>query len=875
MKNLTSNQIRRLFLDFFKEKNHQEYPSKSLVPVNDPTLLWINSGVATLKKYFDGREVPENPRMANSQKCIRTNDIDNVGVTARHHTFFEMLGNFSIGDYFKQEAILWAWEFLTSEKWLGLDKAKLYVTVYPTDEEAFRIWNKEVGLPETHIVRFEKNFWEIGEGPSGPNTEIFYDRGREYEFDTPKEEMFPGGENERYLEIWNLVFSQYNADPNIPREEYKELPNKNIDTGMGLERLVSVIQNAPTNYETDLFMPIIQAVEAISGYKYLDNVDQTIAFRVIADHLRAATFAISDGALPSNEGRGYIIRRLIRRAIKFARKLGINKPFMKDFVGVVAEIMKDYYPEINEKKDFISRIIVSEEQRFFNTLNDGLNILNEVIKNSKDKTIDGKTAFKLYDTFGFPIELTEEYAYEAGLTVDIEGFNKELEAQRERARSAREEVDSMQSQNEALMNLKVDSKFVGYNTLITTSKVIAIIKDGVLVNETSESAQIITSETPFYAESGGQAADTGKIHNDEFEATVVDVQRAPNGQHLHTIKTLRGSIKINSELNLSVDNSHRDEITKNHTATHLLHKALKIVLGEHVNQAGAYKTYEKLRFDFTHMSALTDEEISKVEEIVNENIWRGIKLTIEEMPIDKAKAMGATALFGEKYGNVVRVVQAGDFSIELCGGTHVKDTSSIGLFKILSESGIGAGVRRIEAVTSKNAYRYMQEYQNKVSNICSIVKAKEKEVIMRVNSLVEDNKELLRNNESLSAKLSSMKSKDLINSIEEINGFSILRANIPNTNMNNLRNMVDDFKNKLKSAIIVLASPIDDKVSIVVGVTDDYIKRGAHAGKIIKEVASICNGGGGGRPDMAQAGGKSPEKVNEAIKHVENIVKSL
>lgn len=877
MKELTGSQLRKLFLDFFEEKGHEVYPSKSLVPVDDPTLLWINSGVATLKKYFDGREVPKNPRITNSQKSIRTNDIENVGKTARHHTFFEMLGNFSIGDYFKEEAIVYAWEFLTSPKWVGFDPNKLYITVYPQDEEAYNIWTKKVGIPEDHMVRFEKNYWEIGEGPAGPNTEIFYDRGKEYEFDTPKEELFAGGENERYLEVWNLVFSQYNANPELSREEYPELPSKNIDTGMGLERMLSVIQDAPTNYDTDLFLPIIKKVEEISGHKYLNSRQENEAFRVIADHIRTATFAICDGALPANEGRGYVIRRLIRRAVKFARILDINRPFMKELVPVVVEIMKDFYTELELKIDLVSKVIESEEVRFFNTLNDGLNILNEVIKKSETNIIDGQTAFKLYDTYGFPIELTEEYALEAKFKVDIDAFKMLLEEQRNRARAAREEVDSMQTQNELLLNLKVESKFIGYNNLEKTSNVVTIINENELVEKATVNniVTLVVEETPFYAESGGQVSDKGIIKSNNFEGIVTEVKKAPNGQHIHIVTINQGELNLNDEVELLVNNEFRNRVMKNHTATHLLHKALKQVLGEHVNQAGSLVTDDKLRFDFTHMSALKEEELSEIENIVNNNVWNNLKVTMNEMPIADARALGATALFGEKYGDVVRVVQAGDFSIELCGGTHVENTSSIGLFKVLTETGIGAGIRRIEAVTAEHAFKAMNSYKEKIDEIRSFVKAKENDVVSRVHNLVVELKEAQRTNESLNSKLSNYKTKELINNVEEINGFNTLRAFIPNTDINNLRTIVDDFKANQKSGIIVLASNNDDKVTIIAGVTEDYIKKGAHAGKIVKELAAICHGGGGGRPDLAQAGGKDTSKINDAISHVETIVSGL
>ncbi|MCD4926053.1 alanine--tRNA ligase, partial [Enterococcus faecalis] len=673
MKELTSSQVRQMYLDFFKSKGHSVEPSASLVPVNDPTLLWINSGVATLKKYFDGSVVPENPRITNAQKSIRTNDIENVGKTARHHTMFEMLGNFSIGDYFKNEAIHWAWEFLTGAEWLAFDPEKLYVTVYPKDTEAKRIWRDEVGLSEDHIIDVEDNFWDIGAGPSGPDTEIFYDRGEEF-LDIPEDdpENYPGGENERYLEIWNLVFSEFN---HTPEDTYEPLPHKNIDTGMGLERVVSIIQDAPTNFETDLFMPIIHAVEALgTNVKYGDAPQTDVSFKVIADHIRALSFAIGDGALPSNEGRGYVLRRLLRRAVMHGKKLGINEAFLYKLVPVVGEIMVSYYPEVLQQKDFIEKVVRTEEERFHETINEGLSMLNEVIKEVKDAkgdTLDGKIIFKLYDTFGFPVELTEEVAEDEGLKVDHAGFETEMEAQRERARSARSKETSMGVQSALLTDIKVESKFVGYTELTHDSELFVIIQGDALVNEASAgTAELIFAETPFYAEMGGQIADRGYVKNTagEVVANVVDVKKAPNGQFLHKVEVL-APLAEGQIYQLQVDERMRTRILKNHTATHLLHRALKDVLGEHANQAGSLVAPGHLRFDFTHFGQVTSEELARMEAIVNEKIWEAIPVVTIETDIDTAKNMGAMALFGEKYGKEVRVVNIGDYSIELCGGT--------------------------------------------------------------------------------------------------------------------------------------------------------------------------------------------------------------
>ncbi|MBD3109558.1 alanine--tRNA ligase [Bacillus sp. AGMB 02131] len=878
MKQLTGAQIRQMYLDFFKEKGHNIEPSASLVPHDDPSLLWINSGVATLKKYFDGRVIPANPRITNAQKSIRTNDIENVGKTARHHTFFEMLGNFSIGDYFKEEAILWAWEFLTSEKWIGFEPEKLAVTIHPEDEEAFEIWNKKVGIPAERIIRLEENFWDIGEGPSGPNTEIFYDRGPEYGDDPNDPELYPGGENERHLEVWNLVFSQFNHNPD---GSYTPLPKKNIDTGMGLERMASVVQNVPTNFDTDLFMPIIRATEEIADVKYRQgNLEHDTAFKVIADHIRTVTFAIGDGALPSNEGRGYVLRRLLRRAVRYAKQIGIQKPFMYQLVPVVGEIMNDFYPEVLEKKDFIAKVIKNEEERFHETLHDGLQILADVIKKEKEKgsdTISGKDIFRLYDTYGFPVELTEEYAEEEGMNVDHAGFEAEMEEQRERARAARQDVDSMQVQGGVLGEIKVESTFVGYNQLQAEGTVAAIVKNGESIASASEGeeVQVILSQTPFYAESGGQIADKGIIESDAVRATVLDVQKAPNGQNLHRVKVESGVLEEGSAVKATVDAQNRSAITKNHTATHLLHQALKDVLGEHVNQAGSLVQPDRLRFDFSHFGQIKPEELEQIEKIVNEKIWEGIPVVIESKNIAEAKAMGAMALFGEKYGDVVRVVQVSDYSIELCGGCHVDNTATIGLFKIVSESGIGAGTRRIEAVTGAAAYNQLNDQIAILKEAASQLKTNSKDVPARIETLLTEMKELNRENESLKAKLGNIEAGNLLSSVQEVNGVKVLAAKVQATDMNNLRTMADELKQKLESGVIVLAAVQDEKVNIIAAVTNDLIPQGYHAGKLIKEVATRCGGGGGGRPDMAQAGGKNPAEVDSALQFVEEWVKAI
>lgn len=875
MKNLTGAEIRSKFLEFFQGKGHAIEPSASLVPHEDPSLLWINSGVATLKKYFDGRVIPENPRITNAQKSIRTNDIENVGKTARHHTFFEMLGNFSIGDYFKEEAIEWAWEFLTDEKWIGFDEEKLSVTIHPEDEEAYVLWRDKIGVPENRIIRLEGNFWDIGEGPSGPNTEIFYDRGPEYGDDINDPELYPGGENDRYLEVWNLVFSEFNHNPD---GTYTPLPKKNIDTGMGLERMASVVQNVPTNFDTDLFMPIIQATEQLANVKYGDNSSSDEAFKVIADHIRTVAFAIGDGALPSNEGRGYVLRRLLRRAVRYAKKININRPFMFELVPVVAEIMVDYYPTVKEKTEFIQKVMKSEEERFHETLNEGLAILSEVMEKAKEQgVIAGEDIFRLYDTYGFPVELTEEYAEEQGLGIDHEGFEKEMESQRERARKARQEVDSMQVQSGVLGNITVESEFIGYEKWATEAKIVALLKDGEVVEtaEAGDEIQFILDKTPFYAESGGQIADKGTVKSDHVTIKVADIQKAPNGQNLHkgTIET--GAVAVNELVKATVDSQNRSKIIKNHTATHLLHQALKDVLGTHVNQAGSLVQPDRLRFDFSHFGQITAEELDEIEKIVNEKIWESIAVQIDYKNIDEAKAMGAMALFGEKYGKIVRVVQVGSYSLELCGGCHVDNTSAIGLFKIVSEAGIGAGTRRIEAVTGQAAYQQLTDQIHLLKDAANKLKTNPKDVPTRIDSLLTEVKQLQRENESLATKLSNIEAGNLVDKVKMVNEVPVLAASIPNVDMNNLRSMADELKQKIGSVVLVLGSANEGKVNIIAGVTKDLMDRGFHAGKIVKEVASICGGGGGGRPDMAQAGGKDPSKLKDALDFVEDYVKSV
>ena len=874
MKQLTSAQVRQMFLDFFKEKGHRVEPSESLIPKDDPTLLWINSGVATLKKYFDGRIVPTNPRLVNVQKAIRTNDIENVGYTARHHTFFEMLGNFSIGDYFKKEAIQWAWEFLTSDEWIGFDPKRLSVTVHPEDDEAYDIWLNDIKLPEERIIRLEENFWDIGEGPSGPNTEIFYDRGEAYGNDPNDPELYPGGENARYLEIWNLVFSQFNHNPD---DTYTPLPKKNIDTGMGLERIVSVIQDVPTNYETDLFMPIIRRIEDISGCVYGKSAEQDTAFKVIADHIRTVTFAIGDHALPSNEGRGYVLRRLLRRAVRFAKHIGIDEPFMYKLVPVVADIMKDFYPEVAKQQKYIASVIKTEEDRFHETLHDGLAILTSIIEKEKRKgsnVFPGKEVFRLYDTYGFPKELTEEYVKEEGFSIDEKEFEQEMEKQRERARQAREKVDSMQIQDDVLSSLEAESTFVGYERMKVDTTITGLLngQEQVQTANAGDDIWMILHETPFYAESGGQVADHGWIYTDTASAYVEDVQKAPQGQHIHKINIKDGQLTVGQSVKAIVDEHFRTFIVKNHTATHLLHQALKDVLGDHVNQAGSLVTPDRLRFDFSHFEAVETEKLRQIEQLVNEKIWASLPTVIDYKKLDDARKMGALALFGEKYGEIVRVVQIGDYSIELCGGCHVQNTAEIGLFCIVNETGVGAGTRRIEAVTSKKAYEFINKKMNILHVTAHSLKTNEENIPERVDSLHQEIKALKKENESLRAKLSHMEATAMLNQAETVNGIKILAQKVKAKDMNQLRNMVDELKQKMGSGLILLAAENNQKVQLVAGISKDLTSRGLHAGHLIKNAAKLCGGGGGGRPDMAQAGGKEPDKINDALQYANQYV---
>ena len=872
LKKLNSAQVRRMYLKFFEEHGHQVMPSASLVPVNDPTLLWINSGVATMKKYFDGKVVPDNPRMTSSQKSIRTNDIENVGKTARHHTMFEMLGNFSVGDYFKNEVIPWAWELLTSDEWFGFDPERLYITYYPKDHDAYNRW-REVGVAEDHLIADEDNFWDIGQGPSGPDTEIFYDRGQEFNNladDDP--ENYPGGENERYLEIWNIVFSQFN---HTPEDTYEPLPHKNIDTGMGLERVVSIFENAPTNFETDLFMPLIKQAEEFSGTKkYGQNKEDDIQFKIIADHIRTITFAIGDGALPSNVGRGYVIRRLLRRAVVAGKKLGIDEPFLAKMVPTVGKIMEDYYPDVLKNADYIASVIESEEDRFSTTLNGGLNLLNNVIaeaKESKTNEIDGRTAFKLYDTYGFPIELTKEYAEDEGLTVDEKGFQAAMTEQQNRARNARDMDNGMGVQTDLWTSFKEDSKYVGYTDLtVDNAKVIGLAHDGQQADEAQpgdKNIELIFDVTPFYAEMGGQVADTGDIIDNYGKKVgrVVDVQHAPNQQNLHRVE-LTAPIKKGARYKLVVDRIRHLKIEKNHTATHLLDQALRNVLGGHTQQAGSLVEEHYLRFDFNHFGQVTAEDLKKVENMVNEQIWKEIPVKTVETDIDSAKEMGAIALFSDKYGDKVRVVKIGDFNTEFCGGDHVKNTNELGLFKIVSEGGVGAGVRRIEAVTSSDAFKFLQDRDDLLTKSAASLKvAQIKEVPHQVETLQNELKEAQKQNESLQAKIAAQQANNVFENVQATKNGSLIAAEVQVAGMGQLRQLADTWRSKALSDVLVLATASDGKANLLVAVSDDKTKEGLKAGDLIKAIAPAINGGGGGRPNLAQAGGKNPAGIKEAL----------
>ena len=862
MKQLTGNQVRKMFLDFFESKGHKVEPSHSLIPNDDPTLLWINAGVAALKKYFDGTIKPENPRITNAQKSIRTNDIENVGKTARHHTFFEMLGNFSIGDYFKKEAIDFAWELLTDEKWFAFDKDKLYITVHDHDEEAYNYWVDVIGVDPSHMLKTPGNFWEIGEGPCGPDSEIFYDRGEKYDPEGLGIKLFYEElENDRYIEIWNLVFSQYNSQEGVDRNDYEELPQKNIDTGMGLERITSIIQDGETNFDTDFFLPIIHEAEKLANVSYQEN---KMAYRVIADHIRTVTFALADGALFDNAGRGYVLRRILRRAVRYGKQIGIEKAFMYNLVGVVSEIMKEFYDYLPEKVSYISDLVKKEEEAFHKTLSNGEKLLSGLIKKNSDGIISGKDAFKLYDTYGFPFELTLEIAQESNLKVDEEGFKEELKLQQMRSRGARVDNESMTSQKPDLMAFDLPSSFE-YDPTNIRGVVIGLFKDGVKTDQLDDYGEIVFDVTTFYAEMGGQCADTGIIYNDECKAKVVNVLKAPNQQHLHFVELESGNIKVGDVLTLEIDKEKRSKITANHTATHILQAALKEVIGSHINQAGSYVDDSRLRFDFTHFEKITNEQLKAVEQKVNDVIFKGIDVEIANMSKEEALASGAMALFDEKYGDTVRVVSVGDYSKELCGGCHVTNSSNIGLFKIETEESVGSGIRRIEAVTGKVAYEALVLEKETVDTISSVLKLKNrKEVVNKVTSLTEELNAVKKEVEALNSKLNALNAANRMNDIQDINGVKVLFVE-EDMESNKAKQLAFDLRDKIDSGIVILVSKFEEKCSYFVGVSKDYVASGIKAGDVVKKINTIVDGRGGGKPDFAQGGCPVNEKIN-AIK---------
>ena len=857
MKYMTGNEIRKAYLDFFESKKHLKLHSFSLVPENDPSLLLIGAGMAPLKPYFTGKLVPPSYRVTTSQKCIRTGDIDNVGRTARHHTFFEMLGNFSFGDYFKKEAITWAWEFLTEV--LELDTNKLYVTVYPEDEEAYDIWHNIVGLADERIFKLEDNFWEIGEGPCGPDSEIFYDLGPERGCGKPTCNV--GCDCDRYLEIWNLVFTQFNKTKD---GSYEPLEKKNIDTGAGLERLASVIQQKESNFETDLLFPIMQRVIDVCHGDY-NNKEQKIAVKVIGDHIRAVTMMIGDGILPSNEGRGYVLRRILRRAVRFGRVLGIEEAFLADLVDIVIDMYKEAYPELAERKELIKTVIATEEAQFSATLAQGLELLNAMIEDADGTgVLAGEKVFKLYDTFGFPVELTEEIVQEHGMTIDHDGFDKAMKAQQERARAARAKVSAKVATPDTT---GLDQSALVKDENAVNARVVLIGIDGAAVEraEKDTAITIILDKTPFHAEGGGQIGDTGYISGPSGKAEVTDTKSLANGLTYMIAIVTEGSLSKGDEVDITVDKVRNLDIARNHTATHLLQAALRKVLGTHVNQAGSLVTPERLRFDFTHFSPMTNEELAEVEKEVNRQIMKNVDLEIEEMPVDDAIKKGAMALFGEKYGDIVRVVNVPGFSCELCGGSHVPNTSVIGSFRIVGESGTGTGIRRIEAVTGKAAHEWAVADAVLLQEAATLLKSKEEDIPAKIEQLLTALKEAEREVAQLSHKLATSSLDDILAAKEEIHGVSVTAASVTADSAEGLRDMADMVLDKV-GGIVLLGAVQGDKVSFVCKVDKELTKQGYHAGKIVKAAAVAAGGGGGGRPDMAQAGGKDPQKLEEALK---------
>lgn len=868
------NQLRKMFLEFFESKGHLKLNSFSLVPHNDNSLLLINSGMAPLKPYFTGQEIPPRRRVTTCQKCIRTGDIENVGKTARHGTFFEMLGNFSFGDYFKHEAIEWSWEFLTQV--VGLDADRLYPSVYVDDDEAFDIWNKEIGIAKERIFRFgkEDNFWEHGAGPCGPCSEIYYDRGEKYGCGKP--DCTVGCECDRYIEVWNNVFTQFENDGN---GHYEELVNKNIDTGMGLERLAVIVQDVDSIFDVDTIQELRNKVCEFANVKYKSDEEKDVSIRLITDHIRSATFMISDGIMPSNEGRGYVLRRLIRRAARHGRLLGIDGIFLANLSETVINGSKDGYSELEEKKDMIFKVLTEEENKFNKTIDQGLAILSqmqeEIVKSGK-KELSGEDAFKLYDTYGFPLDLTKEILEEKNLGIDEAGFKKCMEEQRIKARNARKVTNYMGADVTVYESIdsSITSKFVGYTESEHDSVISVITTESEIVSAIAEGdvGTIIVDETPFYATSGGQAADTGVITTDSACFEVSDTIKLLGGKIGHVGKVTKGMFATGEKVHLKIDLKKRLATGKNHSATHLLQKALREVLGTHVEQHGSDVNEDRLRFDFSHFSAMTPEELAQVEHIVNEKIQESLPVVTEVMALEDAKKTGAMALFGEKYSDEVRVVKMGDFSVELCGGTHVENTGVITAFKIISESGIAAGVRRIEALTSNAVFEYYDRLETIVNGACKALKTNPSGIVEKIEHLNTEIKKLHSENESLKSKAASDSLGNVMDRVCEVKGVKMLAVNVPDVDMNGLRDLGDNLKNQLGEGVVVLASSKDGKVNLVAMVTDSPMKSGAHAGNLIKEIASLVGGGGGGRPNMAQAGGKNPAGIDDALNKAKEVL---
>ncbi len=881
MKAVGVNELRRMYLEFFESKDHLAMKSFSLVPHNDNSLLLINAGMAPLKPYFTGQEIPPRRRVTTCQKCVRTGDIENVGKTARHLTFFEMLGNFSFGDYFKHEAIAWSWEFLT--KVVGMDPERLYPSIYFEDDEAFEIWNKEIGVPAEKITRFYRdadgkcdNFWEHGAGPCGPCSEIYYDRGIKYGCGKPDCKV--GCDCDRFMEVWNNVFTQFDGDG---KGNYTELANKNIDTGMGLERLAVVVQDVDSVFDIDTMKAIRDRICELAGVTYQTDEAKDVSIRLITDHIRSSTFLISDGVMPSNEGRGYVLRRLIRRAARHGRLLGIKDLFLANLSQTVIEESKDGYPELEEKKAFILNVLSQEEAKFDKTIDQGLSILNDMkadMQKAGTKVLSGSDVFKLYDTYGFPLDLTEEILAESGMTLDEVGFMEAMQEQKDKARKARKVTNYMGADVTVYESIdpSVTSTFVGYDRLSHTSKITVLTTEDEIVEALSDGqvGTIFVEETPFYATMGGQAADTGMITTAEGTFEVKDTVKLLGGKIGHIGVVTSGMIKSSDMATLTVDEIRRSSTCKNHSATHLLQKALRTVLGTHVEQAGSYVDGERLRFDFSHFSAMTAEELKKVEDIVNEQIARSIPVVTDVMTIEEAKKSGAMALFGEKYAQKVRVVKMGDFSMELCGGTHVANTGTITAFKILSESGVAAGVRRIEALTGNAVFTYYAQMEEKVMEAAKLLKTTPANLLEKVEHLMAEVKALQSENESLKSKLAKDALGDVMDRVVEVKGVKLLAAKVSGVDMNGLRELGDQLKEKLGEGVVVLASDCDGKVNLIAMATDAAMADGAHAGNLIKGIASLVGGGGGGRPNMAQAGGKNPAGIDAAIREAAVVLES-